>query len=213
MSYPADLPLPKGYIVDFMNIIPPDVRRPGVWYHQLPPGAALDEMKRIDGHKLDLLYNNLPIQDVMMVQFPTIDHLGHHVQGKEDAMWWLEQAYDHCNDLMGDVWELVPAERVALVSDHGFDERGHTFRGIFTATGEGLAVANGEYTNLDVLPMLLELLGIKAEGLPGESELVWMADGQPELSLVTPQPGGQDEISIEDRAAIEQQLKALGYLE
>lgn len=211
VCYPEDLPLPDGYTVDFLNIIPEDVRMPGVWYRQWAPGDALDEMKRIDAYKIELL-QVAPVQDVMMIQFPIIDHIGHHVQGEWEAMWWLEQAFDHCDKLMGQVLELVPAEYVVLLSDHGFVKDGHSSQGVFAAAGPGLAVDSSDYKNLDVLPMLLALVGIDPGQLPGENRLKWEGPS-PALKQVDPEPVGKDGLNDGERAKIEQQLKALGYWE
>jgi hypothetical protein len=147
---------------------------------------------------------------LMAIQFTIVDRIGHKTHHR--ALPWLLKAYDWCDYLLRIVIDISEPETVVIVSDHGFDTDDHTHSGVFVAKGPGLARATVECQNLDVLPQVLEILGIKQGFLPGKSHLVW-ENSPPSARSITPAPSGNSGgYTPEEQEQVETQLRALGYL-
>lgn len=135
ITAPLGLPLPPDYVVDYVNLLPDDVRHPDEWYRAEPLAEVFATIARLDVHKIYAL-KSLPVLDVMAVQFPVIDRVGH----------------------------------------------------------------------------ILEMVGIDAGTLPGKSNLVW-EDAPPPAQTVSPISRNMGEYTPNEAGQIEEQLKALGYVD
>jgi len=169
LCYPEEIKprIPKDYkeLADVVHWFSDPERDPhahwGRCLRQMGPEQAGRKIVQ-NAQRLAQLFLELPRADVEMVQFSFIDRMGHGFGMSSEIE---EFCYSLAEDLIAKLTAAAPADLVMVISDHGFQARGHGDYGCLGLRGrlaEMVKLPEG-YTPsvLDVAPTLAGLLGTR----------------------------------------------------
>ena len=158
--WPQDLNT-RNYVIDYTNAVMPTGPEPVLWRGKARSiGEAWDVMKTTawsHAQTAAQLYAADRVE-ALFIGFTFPDRFGHTAEGfgslHGDATWGgVDELAHRITDLF--VRYLKP-DVAALVSDHGFDDNGHTPNGIFLLAGQGVESRTGRCNNWDVKRLVLE---------------------------------------------------------
>ena len=157
--WPRDLD-PGQYISDYTNILHPAKADIGRWTKPTTPEQAWESMKKVAWSHIGnaaRLYRERPVES-LFVGFTFPDRWGHTViSGGWGETWRGWSPVDElARRLVYEARAAFDPDLVVIVSDHGFDNGGHTDAGIFLMSGKSEDI---ELHNWDVKGMIIDRLG------------------------------------------------------
>lgn len=159
--------VPLGYLVDWVEI--------AHLHHNSPVDVVFKKLTEIEDRRMALLKANLAHNlDVLCIQFPIIDRMGH--------------AFDHCGysrvyehaailDVRIRIHNLIHMynpEYLLIASDHGMHRGLHTFNGMYCLIGDGISKGfRQDMHNYNLMPTVLNILGVPFDyGMPSSVKVL-----------------------------------------
>ena len=191
LSVTGDIQVSPDFLVDHSQRIRKTKPIPGIgyaWHDEHPLEEDLELLKASELAKAEVILDLLGQQpvDCFFVQYSCLDRVGHELnnyarRGLAYEPRHVIEMYDWFDSILLPLLLKVEADNMVITSDHGWQDCDgygqHEIQGMFLAKGpdipQGMRI---DCRNIDVLPTVMDILGLPPVDAAGHSILMRQSD-------------------------------------
>jgi len=196
--YPGTLEIPEDYYTDLADYgyrgIPKRRPEPHKDYHHmwwlhgvLTAEEYFDFVTRNQQKRIEIATDALPV-DVLMIQCSVMDRAGHLLSNqKKYKSGAARPEYEHFLEIVdwsvAELLERFEPDFFAVVSDHGYERRGHAHDGVWCLRGPDVCPMRLDTDQENFMPTILDALSIEVKR-DGASVLVRQSEQDRQVKVL-----------------------------